>query len=199
MFYFVLVILSILSMTLYGEIVKVNLQWQHETCPLNCAQSLAAQFQRIPGVAQIIMNQQGGYAELRWKPDQPFVWSQVKSAFQAVGPGIRDIRVKVRGMINFQQQTATLTSLGDNTVFFLLGPVNPTQGTTVYYSLTSHQLSPETIEKLVEGYQQHRIAVIEGPLFMPWRYPYLWLIIDRLQFVQSEYSSFSEVPADVSY
>lgn len=176
--------------TSYAEIVKVNVQWQAETCAMGCAQGLAAQFQKVPGVAQINMNQSGGYAELRWKPGFPFNYSAIKSAMQAIGPGIRDIRVKVRGTLKFEKQTVSLTSLGDNTVFYLLGQLNVKEGqTSVYYSLESHQLSQDMVARLAEGYKQQRIAVIEGPLFEPWRYPYLWLIVDQLQFVQSESTS----------
>jgi hypothetical protein len=175
---------------LVAEIVYVQVQWQPETCPMGCAQNLAAQFQKIPGVAEITMNQGGGYAQLRWKPGLPFLYAQVKSAMQAVGPGIRDIRVKVRGTLNFEKQRVSLTSLSDNTVFYLLGEILPQQGQlSVYYSLESHQLSPEMVAKLVDGYEHHRIAVIEGPLFEPWRYSYLWLIADKVQFVESENSS----------
>lgn len=186
-FWTVLASFEFLNLHIQAEVVKVNVQWQPETCTMECVKLLAAQFQKIPGVAQIIMNQPGGTAELRWKPGFPFVYAQVKTAMQMVGPGIRDIRVKVRGTIGFQKQTVTLTSLGDNTVFFLLGPVTPQQGKMdVYYSLESHQLSPDMLNKLMQGAQQNRIAVIEGPLFEPWRYPYLWLIVSQLNFVQSE-------------
>jgi hypothetical protein len=185
--FYIFWILMITFATTHAEIVKVNVQWQPETCPLSCAQGLAGQFQKIPGIAQINMNQSGGYAELRWKPGIPFIYAQIKSAMQAIGPGIRDIRVKVRGTLKFDKQTVSLTSLGDNTVFYLIGQINAKEGqTAVYYSLESHQLSQDMIARLVEGYQQQRIAVIEGPLFEPWRYPYLWLIVDQLQFVQSE-------------
>jgi hypothetical protein len=169
-----------------AEIVKVEVQWQPETCPMNCAQLLASQFQKIPGIAQIIMNQPGGHVELRWKPNFPFAYQQVKSAMQAAGPGIQDIRVKVRGTVHFDQQTASLVSLGDNTTFYLLGQVqaNPNQ-LSVYYNVESHPLSQEILTQLVDGAKKNQIAVIEGPLFEPWRYPYMWLMIDKLQFVDS--------------
>jgi hypothetical protein len=176
-----------------GEIVKVNLLWQPETCQLQCPQMLAAQFQQIPGVAQIIMNPTVGSAEFRWKPTFPFIYREVKSAMQAVGPGIRDIRLKVRGTIQFSQQYVSLISLGDNTPFLLLGPNQPQPNqTSQYYSLQEHQLTPALMAQLVEGYQQGRIAIVEGPLFMPWRYSNYWLIIEKLQFVQSEYDQSSQ-------
>lgn len=186
MFYYFFIFLTFLFGSICAEIVNVNIQWQSQTCPLTCAQNLASQFQKIPGVAEIVMNTKGGYANLRWRPGVPFYYAQIKGAMQAVGSGIDDIRIKVRGTLRFEKQTVSLTSLGDNSVFYLLGPLIAGQGMTVYNSLENHQLSKETLARLVEGYQQNRIAVVEGPLFQPWRYPYLWLVIDTLQFVQSE-------------
>src|ERR1700722_10027152 len=139
-----------------AEIVKVEVQWQPGTCPMSCAQLLGTQFQKIPGVAEILMNQPGGHVELRWKPNFPFAYQQVKSAMQAAGPGIRDIRVKVRGTVHFDQQTASLVSVGDNTTFFLLGQLQAKQNQlAVYYNVESHPLSQATLTRLVEGAQKN--------------------------------------------
>lgn len=170
-----------------AEILKVHIDWQPETCTANCARLLAEKFQKVQGVAEITMNQPGGYAELRWKPRYPFNFNDIQTAMQLVGVGIRTIRVKVRGTILFQAQSVALVSLGDNTPFYLLGQLVPQPNQQVQYeSLQNHQLSPSLLTQLSEGAKQNRIAVIDGSLYLPWNYSWLWLIVEQIQFVQPE-------------
>lgn len=184
---FTILIVWISPSPTYAEIVKVQIQWQPGSCTMSCGQLLGAQFQKVPGVAEIIMNQDGGYADLRWKPQFPFNFNAIQTAMQNVGVGFRNIRVKVRGTLQFQSQSVVLISLGDNTPFYLLGQLVSQPGQmTIVDSLQTHQLSQATLAQLVEGSKQNRIAVIEGPLYQPWSYQWLWLIIDQLQFVQAE-------------
>ncbi len=186
-FLFVASLSNLASFDACAEVVKVQIQWQPESCTMACAQLLATQFQKVPGVAEIIMNQGGGFADLRWKPQYPFAFIPIQTAMQNVGVGIRNIRVKARGTLVFQQQTVALISLGDNTPFYLLGPLVAKSGQmTIDDSLQNHQLSPATLTQLVEASKQNRIVVIEGPLYQPWSYSWLWLIIDQMQFVQAE-------------
>ena len=185
--YFQLLFCMLFSFYAHAEIVKVQVQWQPQSCTQSCAQLLGSQFQKVPGVAEIIMNQGGGFADLRWKPQYPFSFIPIQTAMQNVGLGFRNIRVRVRGTLIFQQQTVALISLGDNTPFYLLGPLVAKQGQmTINDSLQNHQLSSATLAQLVEASKQNRIVVIEGPLYQPWSYSWLWLIIEQMQFVQSE-------------
>ncbi len=171
----------------HAEVLKVQIQWQPEACNLTCAQLIGKQLQQVPGVAEIIMNQPGGYAELRWKPRYPFNYTAIQTAMQMVGVGMRTIRVKVRGTIQFQAQSVALISLGDNTPFYLLGQLNATPNQqTISDSLQNRQLSQAVLSQLAEGVKQNRVAVIEGPLYMPSNYTWLWLVVDQLQFVQPE-------------
>lgn len=179
--------LALIAGSLRAEIVQVQVAWEPLRCTLSCAQLLAAQLQKVPGVALITMNVQSGYAQLQWKPGFPFVYANIHAATQAVGLGTgyrNNIHVTVRGLISFQQNTAILTSIGDNTVFYLLGPYTPlpNQTSASYFNISNYALSPALVQQLYAGAQQNSTAVIEGALFAPWRYPNNMLIIESLQF-----------------
>lgn len=185
---FVLIIAAFIFISpLQGEIQKVLVHWKGISCNTTCVQMLEQQFRKTPGVAGLVMNPQLQTAELRWMPTTPFTYQAVKFAMQSVGPGIEDLRVKVRGTIQAQNNNLWIISLGDNTPFLLLGPTAAQPGgMTQYYSYTYHPLSAAMQAQLLQGAREGRVAIIEGQLYFPDRSPPLMLIITNMQFVQPE-------------
>lgn len=183
-----LVLLLLLSVTQgNAEIQKVIVHWRGITCGNVCLAMLTQAFQQTPGVASVTMYPAAQTADLRWSPLYPFNYRIVKLAVQSVGPGIDDIRVKVRGVIQYTNNQFWIVSIGDNTPFALLGPtVGQPGGQSQYYSVAYHPLSPELQQALLIGMQQQRVAIIEGPLILPESTGNNLLIVGNLQFVQPE-------------
>ncbi|MCE5317055.1 MAG: hypothetical protein LLG04_06790 [Parachlamydia sp.] len=170
-----------------AEVQKVIVHWRGITCGAVCVAMLTQKFQQTPGVASVTMYPAAQAADLRWSPLVPFNYRMVKFAVQSVGPGIEEIRVKVRGVIQYQNNQFWIISLGDNTPFALLGPtVGQPGGQSQYYSLAYHPLSAELQQALLLGIQQQRVAIIEGQLYLPDSTGLNMLIVGNLQFVQPE-------------
>ncbi len=170
-----------------GEIQRVLVHWRGLTCNQTCLQSIVQKYLATPGVATVTMSPAAQTVELRWNPTVPFTYQAVKFAMQSVGPGIDDLRVKVRGLIQYRNNQFWIISMGDNTPFALVGPtVGQPGGMTQYHTPSYHPLSPQTQAALAQGMQQARVAIIEGQLLLPERSPPLMLIVANLQFVQPE-------------
>ena len=93
---------------LNAEISTVQLIWNPANCNPSCADRLAAQFQRIPGVANVQINPNAGSVDLAWTAGIPLQFSPINAAFSMVGPSIQDFRISVRGTLVPQGQTFTL-------------------------------------------------------------------------------------------
>lgn len=185
---FILLIAALfLTHPLMSEIQKVQIKWAPASCQVNCAQLLAQKFQQVPGVAQVYMNQPAGQAELRWKPNVPFTYQSVYTAMQLVGLWYDDFRVKVRGTIRINGNQVTLVSLGDNTQFILVGTVQPQQGKyATEYNAQTRPFTPALFAQLQAAAAESRLAIVEGPLFMPERSPPLYLVVAQLNLVITE-------------
>jgi hypothetical protein len=172
-----------------AEILRVQIKWPPATCQVNCAQLLAQKFQQVQGVAQVYMNQPAGQVELRWKPNFPFSYQTTYTAMQLVGLWYDEFRVKVRGTIRINGNQVILVSLGDNTQFILLGTVQPQQGKYVTeYNTQTRGFTPALLAQLQQAAIDNRVAIVEGPLFMPERSPPLYLIVAQLNLVIPEQS-----------
>lgn len=172
---------------LAAEIQRVQIKWQPASCSTGCAQLLAQKFQRLPGVAQVFINQASGQADIRWKPNYPFTYQTVYTPMQLVGLWYDDFRVKVRGIIQINGNQVTLVSLGDNTRFILLGTVDAQYGRYVTeYNTMTRPFSPSVMAQLQQAAIDSRVALVEGPLFMPERSPPMYLIVSQLNLVISE-------------
>ncbi len=177
----------IVSFSLNGEIQKLQVKWQAPSCSTGCAQLMIKQFQAIPGVAQVYMNQPAGQMDLRWKPNYPFSFTPINNAMAMVGLSYTEVRIRVRGYLQVSGNNYSVVSLGDNTPFVLLAPAQAQQGRYVIeYNIASHQLTPYLIAQLQQGIQDNRVAVVEGPLFQPERSPPLYLVIQQLNYVITE-------------
>jgi hypothetical protein len=171
-----------------AEIQTVTLRWVAANCNPHCNQLLAQQFHRIPGVASINMNSTAGQMDVRWRPNFPLNFQQINVAFSNVGPSIQDFRVRVRGTVEMNGTQIFLRSIGDNTLFQLLGlpQAQPNQFVQVNsYNPMNFPLNPGMRQQLLQAGSEHRVTVIEGPILAPERSPPWMLIIQNLQFVQT--------------
>lgn len=163
----------------YGEIENVQVQWQPRYCNAICSNNLGTQLQKVPGIAQILLNKEGGTVDLPWQLNYPFDYNVIKRTLRLVGIGQMVIRVKVRGRITFDNNNTYLTSTGDNTNFILLS----NNGTaTNRYNLVNRTSSPETRQTLEQAAMQNKLATVEGPILETTQYSAPWLIVDKLTF-----------------
>lgn len=179
--YLILAIFLSFSSSISAEIDKVTVTWTSVLCRDACGQLLYKQFSKIKGVSSVEVNQQAGIAYLKWKENVKFSFAPVNLAMQMVGLGLRDIRISVTGTVRATGKYFSIISLGDNTEFYLLSPVTPQgQGYVNQFNTANRQLSPEMEQKLFNAQNERKIVTIEGPLFMPWRSPILYLVIANM-------------------
>lgn len=168
----------------YGEIINLSLYWNPATCNEKCVELLKKNFSNVAGINEIFIDPAGGRADLFWKPTAPLDYNSVNIARKLVGVAIREVRVKVRGIIGIDNNQYTLTSLGDNTFFKLLAPVDvsPTLYVSKYHQFSTTFL-PETNAELAEATKNNSVMIVEGQLYFPYRGPPLQLIA---QFINVE-------------
>lgn len=169
---------------LNGEILSLQLIWNPANCNQGCANLLTQQFQRIPGATSVAVSPNTGSANLTWAPNVPLTFSPINAAFSLVGPSIQDFRVSVRGMLTPMGNNFTLTSLGDNTQFLLLGVLQQTPGQwTVPYSYNpvNYPLSPQLLQQFSLASQQGQPVVVSGQILAPERSPPWMLIVRNVQ------------------
>lgn len=174
---------------LHAEIQKVTILWTKYLCDQGCANLLENQFRRIPGVADVTINQPAAQATLQWKPNVPFSYTDIDTAMRMVGPAYDDlgIRLRVRGTIRHDQNSVTLISMGDNTNFYLLSPITPS--TTQYVEMQdikSHTLWPDVRAELLDAEAQNFPVEVEGPLFQPEQAPPYYIIIQQKKILQPQ-------------
>lgn len=177
-----LVFISVLFVAqAHAEVSKVTVKWLNPgVCSESCITDMAKQFGAMSGAAEVILNQGGGQVDIRWKPRVPFSYYPINTAMRMVGPSIHDIRVSVRGTIAHNSNTITLESLGDNTKFVLLGPVNPSMNQyTVVHNTDNRPLSEEARKKFLDAEKYFEVVEVEGPLLDPWRYQVLYLVVEK--------------------
>lgn len=167
--------------SLDAEISKVSVKWLNPTiCAETCINDMAKQLGNMNGAAEIILDQGGGQADIRWKPKSPFSFAPINTAMRLVGPSINNVHISVRGVISHSGSTFTLESLGDNTRFLLIGPTTPSMHQyTVMHNTDNRPISNEMKARLLEAEKNFEIVEIDGPLLDPWRYPALYLIIEQ--------------------
>jgi len=170
--------------SLEAEIDEVTITWTAGLCSSSCVKGLYDQFRKIPGVKEISINQSQGQAFLRWQPNASFSYQPVEVAMALIGLYVNNIKVKVRGtIVNDSPGVYNIVSIGDSTSFTLMAIPTPQRNQYVdQYSPYNRQLSPEMVKQLQQAQQKQQIATISGPLFMPWRSPPLYLVIENIQF-----------------
>ncbi|MCB1111918.1 MAG: cation transporter [Chlamydiales bacterium] len=177
------IIMMILSTSpIMAEIERVTIRWKPAFCPASCAQGLEKSLSGIREVAEVNVQLEAGQANLRWKPNQKFSYDQINRAMRMIGVSVQEINVSVRGTIEHSSREVELVSLGDNTRFTLLSPIQPTVDQSVARNNPeSYQLTESTRERLIAAEKDDRIITIQGPLFEPFRAPPLYLIIQQAQ------------------
>lgn len=171
-----------------AEIQKINITWTQLLCNTQtCIGLLEKEFRKVPGIEEFTINQSAGQAEIKWKPNARFSFSDVNVPMRLVGLSIRDIHIKVRGTLTHDAKTVTITSIGDGTRFQLLNPVISQPGKQApVFNLAARQLAPELYQKLVAGETQKMIATVEGQIFMPGRSPASQIVVEHLEFTKPE-------------
>lgn len=169
----------------YAEVSQVTIKWLNPViCQQGCINDMAKQFGSMNGAAEVILNQGAGQVDIRWKPRVQFSYYPLNTAMRLVGPSIHDIHMKVRGTITHNSNTFTLESLGDNTRFLLLGPVEPNMNQYTVVHNTDNRPIPDDIKvKLLNAEKNFEVVEIEGPLMDPWRYQVLYLVIEKANFI----------------
>jgi hypothetical protein len=167
---------------LNGEVESVTISWNTVMCNPKCAQLIEKRFKELKEIAEVNVNPGNGVAKLKWKPDSQFSYITVKRVMQMVGAGVNDIHVRVRGKVRAEGKKIVLYSLGDNTRFQLVSPIQPEISRPVVPPNPAlMELTPTLREKILEDADQDKIMVIEGPLYRPWNTPFLVVIVERLQ------------------
>ena len=178
--------LSILTLcvsdSLFAEIEWVKLSWRPESCPPNCYPVLERRLQRIPGVKALKMNFVDGEALLKWKPKVPYDDRSVRTAVAWVGLGLRNVHIKLRGLIEHDRHNTFIVSIGDETKLRLATPVKPEEGKYIVRGANLQQpLDPEMKLRLHKAEGEEEVVVIEGLLYQPYRPP-IQLIIEEVSY-----------------
>lgn len=171
-----------------GEIEELTVRWYAGiTCSGSCLSGLQGQLSKLPGAVDVQMDGPGSSAYMRWKPRVTFKFSDLNVAIRAIGVSFSDLHITLRGTITHTGNKVTVTSLGDETSFFLLSPLV----TLPYHTATpnnpdSYSLQPDTYQKLLTAEEQYRVVKISGTMLMPWRSPPNYLIIESLEIPTSQ-------------
>jgi len=179
-----LTVAILMATSLVAEVELVVLKWNPIPCKNNCPSLLQNRLEKSKGVVSVEMHPEEGRADLKWSPTIPFSFIPLNWALRYVGVREKDLRVRVSGHILGSGSNYSIVSRGDHTIFTLFNravPVNHLEYTTLFNSY-NRVLSKEITAKLDEVMKGKKIAVIEGPLFMPERSPPdpLRLVIDTL-------------------
>jgi hypothetical protein len=168
---------------LRAEIETFTIKWTSMLCLQSCNELLYSEFLKMPSVADVIMDPGAGTAIIRWKPEAPFTYAAIGAVMSKVGLAIQDMRVKVRGTI-IPGPNPILVSLGDQTQFVLLGPIEPSRTDfTITANPQAHALSPQLREQLTQAGNEQKMVIIEGPIFEPERSPPLKMIVQNIQII----------------
>jgi hypothetical protein len=171
--------------TAYAEIEHITVRWKAAQCLAPCVRNVVQQLSRLGGTAEVVANQPQGQADIRWRPYVPFSVNYLTIAMGLAGPTIEDIRVRVRGTIISTPSAIILQSMGDNTQFVLLSPL---QGDPRFYipqnAIQSYVLAPEVRAQFLDAQRAGAIVTIEGPLFKPVQTSGLYLITQQVSISQ---------------
>ncbi len=172
-------VLILFGSPLSAEIERVTVNWNPQICLDACVREISRQLRMINGIAEIVISQPQGQADLRWKPKSPFSYDYIKTAIGIVGAPILDVRVQVRGTLTITPAAVILESLGDNTRFVLLSPAQQSFSKNVpQRNFDTHVLAPQMRQQLVDAATQSCVVVIKGPLLRPLMG--LYLIIEQI-------------------
>lgn len=181
---FILAVLLLIANSINGEVISVTLKWDPLVCFASCNTQLAQQFQKIPGVADMRFNPDMGQVTLIWKPNMPFSFAPLNNALRYVGPKLLGNTISIRGTIERRGNDYYIRSLGDNTLFQLLGALKYEQNRyTIEHSVYNHPIEGNTKMQLDDAMLKHKIAKVDGYLFEP-QWMTLRVVITNMNFEQ---------------
>lgn len=153
---------------LCAEIERITVLWNPQICLEPCVREITRQLRMVNGIAEIVISEAQGQADIRWKPKVPFSYDYIKTAFGIVGATIRDVRMQVRGTLTVSASTIILESLGDNTRFVLLGPAQQSFTKNIpQKNFDTHPLAPEMQQQLLTAAREFCVVTVKGPLLRP--------------------------------
>jgi hypothetical protein len=162
------------------------LRWNAALCLDVCIPLLERQLNSITGVANLTIDPRAGAATLEWKPNVSFNYAPINIATRAAGIRVSDARIRVRGTISHDNANVYISSLGDNTRFNLLGPINPIPGHYIVQSnIASHPLPLKMRDELLLAEAKNQMVTVEGPLFEPLRYV-LAIVVEQVQYPEEQ-------------
>jgi hypothetical protein len=179
--YILLIFLIIYNLSLFGEIIDVQVLFNQAFCKSSCTEKLQKLFENIPAVESVEINQTQGSAQLKWKKGAPYDFSVIKRVMQHTGAGISYMRIKARGEIQSDKKNYYLVSTGDGSKFTLSQISN--HQNTIYSSqntLTRSYISDAMASRLSDLKNEHSYITISGPLYFYSR-PVPTLIIESMK------------------
>ena len=166
--------------TCFGEIELITVKWAQGYCTKNCQEGLRTRLKSVPPIAEFNVQGEGSQVQIRWKPKAPFSYLTLNMIIKGFGIHIDQVFMRVRGVIERDARHTYLVSLGDNTRFILLSPINvsPLQSQSVARNnVESYQLAVNLKERFLLDEQEYRVVTVQGNLFDPWRYVENYLIV----------------------
>lgn len=168
---------------LNAEIEQITLEWDNVLCKDDCAARMQKELSKVSEISNVAVSQSNGMATMQWKAEKRFSFPTIDKAIKKIGLHVQALRVKVRGTITEQNRKFYITSIGDGTKFNLLGAAsdNPTKNRyVVQQSRYNRPLSQEQKAILMEAIKKELVVVIEGPIYQPYQFPPLDLIIGSI-------------------
>lgn len=179
-----LVTLCAFGNVLNAEIEQITVTWNAFKCQNTCIQQIEQHFTAIKAVRNFEMNPTAGSATMGWDNSESFSYEPFRYASAAVGIHIITMSVRVKGFVSHSGDDFFLNSDQDNTQFKLIGPIHTEAGRyTPNYNLATRPLPQSTKDKLLEIEKRRLPVIIEGPLFLPSRYPRT-LITEQIKVIE---------------
>lgn len=181
-FSFIFCAILFLQSSIYAEIEEVTITWRAASCDAGCGVLLNKEFRKIYGVADVQISVPEGQATLKWKPNAPITFQSLDTAMHMVGPGMQNLRMKIKGHIQSTTSGISLVSDGDGTLFPLISTIHPQVNQyTETESIYNRKLSPDIQKQLLEIQKSGQSVTIDGPVFEFWNAPPLILVVEHIK------------------
>jgi len=179
----------LVTYALNAEIEMITLEWDNVLCQNSCSHLMEKELSKVKDVTNVSVSQQNGIATMQWKAEKRFSFPAIDSAIKKVGLHMKAIRVKVRGTITEQNKKFYITSIGDGTRFNLLGAAtdNATKNRyVIQQSRYNRPLTEQQKDLLMEAIEKRQIVIIEGPIYQPYQFPPLDLVVGSIKISKSK-------------
>ncbi len=180
--FFILALCGLFCFTkhLSAEIELVTIKWPPGICTESCRLGLEKKLRTMNDVAEVVVTDV--QATLRWKPNHRMVYSSLENTMAMIGVSMDELQITVRGTIKQMGKEIKLISIGDNTEFTLLGPVQIDKNNApILENPQTLKLSEETRQKFIAAEKQFKVVTVQGPFFEPERAPPYYIIAEKIQ------------------